>query len=121
LPRPPEYEGHRLTIVCAELTDGSCPAAEFLDGLDEGDRQKFDVLFERLGNSGHITNPEHFKKLEGTDGIFEFKRFQLRLYCCYGPEKGVVSLLYGIRKKQKKHRKADVVRAEQYKQQITPR
>ena len=114
MPRNPEYEGRRLRITCLTLSNGECPAGAFLAGLSDGDRQKFDVLFERLGNEGRIANQEHFRKLDGTDGIWEFKRFQLRLFCFFAPDK-TVYLLYGLTKKKDKHKKADLLRAEEYK------
>jgi hypothetical protein len=114
LQRSPEYEGHRFTIACLELADGSCPSGEFLDALTKSERTKFDVLFERLGDQGRISNPEHFKKLDGTDGLWEFKRHQLRIFCFYAPNR-IVYLLYGLRKKKDKHAKADIHRAAEYK------
>lgn len=114
MPRPPEYEGIRFRIACLELADGSCPAGEFLDGLDESDRRKLDTLFERLGDHGKISNKEQFKKLEGSQGIFEFKRHQIRLLCFYAPG-GHLILAFGLRKKKDKHAPADIERAEAYK------
>jgi phage-related protein len=120
LQRPTEYDGHRFTVSCLTLSDGSCPSAEFLADLTKDERRKFDVLFERLGDHGRISNSEHFKKLEGTDGLWEFKRHQLRLFCFYGPNR-TVYLLYGLRKKKDKHSATDVRRAEQYKKDFDQR
>ena len=117
MPRPPEYKGTRFTIYCLVLPDGTCPAGEFLDGLDEGERRKLDVLFERLGEKGSIPNTEQFKKLEGSDGIWEFKRRQIRLFCFFATRRRVV-LAYGLKKKRDRHARQDIERAEAYKSQF---
>ena len=56
LPRPPEFDGPQFAIQALTLANGTCPAGEFLDALDSSDRRKLDVLFERLGTSGKISN-----------------------------------------------------------------
>lgn len=114
MPRPPEFEGTHYTIHALTLADGSCPAGEFLDSLTAADRRKLDVLFEMLGNHGKISNPEKFKKIEGTDGIFEFKSFQIRLLCFFASN-GRVMLAFGVRKKKDKHKREDINRAEEYR------
>ena len=96
------------------LADGSCPAGDFLDSLDSSERRKLDVLFEILGNSGKISNREKFKKLEGTDKIFEFKCFQIRILCFFTRDRRVM-LLFGLRKKKDKYSRQDISRAESYR------
>lgn len=112
--RSPEFEGRALTIQALELADGSCPAGDFLDALDEGDRQKMDVLFERLGDTGRITNKEKFKKLEGSDKIFAFKSFQIRIPCFFTADKRVM-LCFGLKKKKDKYSNPEIERAEAYR------
>ena len=114
MPRLPEYDGSRFRISCLEFQDGSCPAGEFIDGLDKSERRKLDVLFERLGDHGSIHNAEQFKKVEGSDGIWEFKRHQIRVLCFFTPNRQVI-LLFGLRKKKDKHSRQDIERAEAYK------
>ena len=117
MPRPPEYEGSSFRIECLVRPDRSCPAGDFIDGLESSDRKKFDVLFEMMGEHGHIRNKEKFKKVEGSDGIFEFKSYQLRLLCFFAPGRRVI-LLDGVRKKRDKLNRADVARAELYKREF---
>jgi len=114
LPRTPEFEGSYFTIQALALPDGSCPAGQFLDGLDASDRQKLDVLFEYLGNHGRLSNREKFKKVENSDGIWEFKSFQIRILCFFTRDKKVM-LALGAIKKRDKLKASDVKRAEQYK------
>ncbi|WP_203321758.1 type II toxin-antitoxin system RelE/ParE family toxin [Pseudoxanthomonas beigongshangi] len=106
-----EYAGRKLTIELLCDDDGQCPAAEFLDGLDEGERRKVDVLFEMLGENGRIPNREKFKKLEGSSGVFEFKSFQVRLLCFFTPT-GRVVITHGVRKQKNKHDAHDITYAE---------
>lgn len=116
MPRPPEFRGAFFTIRALELSDGSSPAADFLAGLDRSDRRKLDVLFEMLGQTGRISNKEKFKKLEGTDGIFEFKSFQIRIPCFFTPDKEVL-LCFGLIKKQDRYKSEEIQRAENYRKQ----
>jgi mRNA-degrading endonuclease RelE of RelBE toxin-antitoxin system len=115
VPRQPEFVGRRLTVLCLELADGACPAGEFLDNLDRSDRRKLDVLFELMGEQGQIYNPEKFKKLGGSDEIFEFKSHQIRIPCIFGRKQTIV-LLFGLRKKSDRYKGKEINRAEQYRQ-----
>lgn len=100
----------RIELLCE--ADGSCPVEEFLGGLKASDRRKIDVLFELMGTKGQIVNGEKFKKLEGSDGIFEFKSFQIRLLCFHAPN-GRVVVCRGVIKKKDRHAPQDVAFAEQ--------
>ena len=53
-----------------------------------------------------------FKKLEGSDGIFEFKSFQIRLLCFFASN-GRVVIVRGLTKKSNKHSPQDIAYAEQ--------
>ncbi len=113
MPTRVEYVGPKATIELYEYEEGSCPAAEYLSDLAPSDRQKIDTLFELMGVRGEIRNDQKFKKLEKSDGIFEFKSFQVRLLCFYAktsPKKLIIT--HGVTKKQDKHAKADIRRAE---------
>lgn len=110
--RDPEFEGRFHTIVCLELPKGSCPVGEFLDALDQGDRRKLDVLFERLGEHGKISNTEKFKKLAGSEKIFEFKSFQIRILCFFGRDR-TVQLAHAVTKKRDKLSPGDLALAEE--------
>ncbi|MCA0394810.1 MAG: type II toxin-antitoxin system RelE/ParE family toxin [Proteobacteria bacterium] len=112
MPLRSEHSGLKASVGLYEFEDGSCPAAEFLGALSSKDRQRVDSLFALIGERGSISNKEHFKKLEGTEGIFEFKRFQVRLLCFFAkgsPARLVIT--HGVIKKSDKHAKADIERA----------
>lgn len=108
--RDPVHVGQKYTIRCLELADGSCPTGDFIDSLSDGDRKKLTVLFAMFGDVGHISNKEKFKKVEGSAKIFEFKSHQLRIFCFFDQRE--VLLADAVRKKQDKHKRADVERAE---------
>lgn len=104
------YTGNKKAIQLLVLDNGSCEAEEFLNNLDKSDRRKVDVLFEMMGEHGKISNREKFKKLEGTDGIFEFKSFQIRLLCFL--HLNCVIICRGVQKKKDKHDRGDISYAE---------
>lgn len=60
-------------------TNGTRPAEEFLNSgvVPEKDLASLKRLFELLSQTGRISNPEKFKKLEGD--LWEFKSFQTRI------------------------------------------
>ncbi|MBI4643954.1 MAG: hypothetical protein HY743_09615 [Deltaproteobacteria bacterium] len=58
-------------------SDGSCPAKEYLDKLFRRSKIEWEKIIrpiKRLADFGEVSNPEHFKKIEGTD-FWEFKSF----------------------------------------------
>lgn len=93
------------------LDNGSCPVRDYLSSLSSQERQKVDVLFERLGSTARITNEQKFKKIEGTGSLFEFKSHQTRLICFFTKDKRVV-ICHALRKKQDKHKPKDLEHAE---------
>lgn len=103
-----QYQGRKKQIEL--LSENDDDVEQFLAGLSKRDRRKVDVLFERLGDHGVINNAEKFKKLEGTDGVFEFKSFQIRLLCFM--QRNRVIVCRGLMKKREKHDKADITFAE---------
>lgn len=109
-----ERKGTKRTIHSVIFADGSSPAVEFLDPLTDDKRRKLDTLFERMGDHGELRNKEKFKKVEDSDGLFEFKSHQIRVLCFFGTDNGVY-LLLGLIKKSDKLKKSEVERAEEYR------
>jgi len=111
-----EFTGNKAVIELFVFEDGKSPAYEYLQSLDSTSRQKVDTLFGLMGQNGLIRNKEQFKKLEGSDGIFEFKRHQIRLLCFSGKGRPQIWVItHGVTKKQDRHAKADIDRAEAIK------
>lgn len=75
------------------------PAAEFFHSLTEADQAKLLALFRWFAEQWRISNREKFKKVEGSDGLFEFKSHQLRFIGAYGARAEFV-VAHGLRKKQ---------------------
>ena len=112
------YRGSKLTIELLLKADGSSPVREFLDSLSESDRKKVDTLFELMGEKGRITNDQKFKKLEGSNKIFEFKSFQVRLLCFFAGS-GRLVICRGLIKKKDRHDKHDIQFAESCRAKFT--
>lgn len=100
--------GNQRTIEYAICTDGSMPAKEFVEGLDESEQRKLDTLFRRLAAMGRIFNKEQFKQVKGK--IFGFKRYQTRVGCFQIGMRWV--LTHGFIKKGDRWKKSDIERAE---------
>jgi mRNA-degrading endonuclease RelE of RelBE toxin-antitoxin system len=107
----PAFNGSKKKIELLIDDDGTCEADAFINALDAADRRKVDALFELMGEKGKISNEQKFKKLEGSDGIFEFKSFQIRLLCFHAPGQRIV-ICRGLIKKKDKHDKTDILFAE---------
>jgi len=105
------YEGNVYTVELAIRSDGSCPAKEYLDKLfkrSKIDWEKIIRPIKRLADFGEVSNPEHFKKIEGTD-FWEFKSFQIRMPCFFLPGSRVV-ITHGFSKKEDRIRKPQLDR-----------
>ena len=83
-------------------------------------RRRLQVLFERLAEIGKINNVELFKKLRDSDGIFEFKRHQIRIPCFFTTDKRVM-LCFGVIKKKDDLKREDIRRAERYAKEFRER
>ena len=110
--------GHKLHIIFAIRTNGSMPTKEFFDNeLSDSERRKFRPPMERLAESRYVANREHFKKVEGTEHLWEFKSHQIRLLGFYLDD-GRFALVHGIKKKQDRLRGSDIEIAEQVKKEF---
>ena len=87
--------------------DGRCPAGEFIAALGAGDKAKIQALFQRFANEGKIVNREKFKKI--ADKVFEFKSFQIRMFCFV--EHAQVLVTHGTKKKKDELNPADIKRS----------
>ncbi len=67
------------TVEYACRADGTRPAQDFLDNLEDKEKAALVALFKRMADHGRITNETKFKHEEGE--IYAFKRFQTRLPC----------------------------------------
>lgn len=74
-----------MTVASLRLESGQEPATRFIEGLDRQPRAKVLALLGIYADLRDMRNPQKFKKVEGTEGIFEFKDFQVRLLCFTAP------------------------------------
>lgn len=95
------------SVVLVVLAEQSCPAADFIGGLDVRDKAKLLALFQRYADHGYITNRERFKKI--ADNVYEFKSFQIRVFCFIKGRQAVVT--HGAKKKRDDLNPADIERA----------
>jgi hypothetical protein len=104
-------KGARMTVEWAVDSRGRMPALEFFQSLPREDRQKVMALFKRLADAGDIASREHFKCLgRSGEGLWEFKRFQLRFLGDYRPG-GRFVVAHGLIKKRDALAPADIQRA----------
>jgi|WetSurMetagenome_2_1015567.scaffolds.fasta_scaffold545651_2 mRNA-degrading endonuclease RelE of RelBE toxin-antitoxin system len=112
------FEGECFTIVAYKDPRGKSLACEFLSGLDKGELRKLYGLFERICKEGRIASGEKFRNEE--DKIWAFKSFQIRLYCFFSEDRKIV-LTHGVKKKQDRAQRQDIVRAHQIKNEFETR
>jgi phage-related protein len=105
------------TVVFYRTADGHCPVEEFLDSLPAKAAQKATWTLSLLEDL-EIVPSAYFKKLGGTDGIWEcrfvFGSNAYRLLCFF-PGRSAVVLTHGFVKKSQKTPGAEIERAEGYK------
>ena len=105
------------TVIFYRMTNGRCPIEEFLDRLPSKVTQKLLWVVELIKELNMVPS-QYFKKLPGTDDIWECRIAQgsnvYRLFAFF--EKGdLVILTHGIMKKTQKTPPQELRKAEEYK------
>ena len=100
--------GTMRTIEYAICANGSMPAREFIEGLDDSDQRKLAVLLRRMAEHGSVPNREQFKHVQGK--LFEFKKHQIRVFCFRHGDSWI--LTNGYKKKEDRLRPAKIRQAE---------
>ncbi|GBD99036.1 hypothetical protein BMS3Abin07_01067 [bacterium BMS3Abin07] len=91
------YEGSACRLYGITVR-GRCLVREFIEGLQESDRNKVVALLQRAAGYGSPRNEEKFKHLR--DRIYEFKSYQVRILCAFDMGK-IIILTHGFIKKGK--------------------
>lgn len=104
------YSGQRHKIF-AIVEHGRCPTTDFIDDLEASDEKKIVRLLETTADNETPNNREKFKKIEGTEHLYEFKSHQVRLPCFFDDDR-IIIVTHGLKKKRDKLDKAEVERAE---------
>ena len=91
------------------------PAREFFEDLSPEDQAKILALFNRLAQTGRISNYENFHQLGPrapgeARSLWEFKKFQLRFIGAYRPGRRFV-VAHGLRKKGDDLKQSDIEKA----------
>jgi Phage derived protein Gp49-like (DUF891) len=102
-------------VIFATLSDGTCPATEFLDTYGVKEKAKIAVLLQRYADHGYITNREKFKKI--APDLYEFKGHQVRMFC-YSEGRSMV-VTHGAIKKRDDLNPADLDRARRIRDEYT--
>lgn len=105
--RPILVRGSLRTIEYAVRANGSMPAKDFIEGLDENELRRLDTLFHRMADTGWIRDCQKFKQVDGK--IYEFKRYQTRVGCFHVRNRW--RLTHGFIKKSDKWPKREIERA----------
>lgn len=115
--RDADYFIIRILAVASRTSGGvSCPVLEFLREQSEikpDQVAKLAALLERTAREGLPKNETKFKKVEGSNGIFEFKSYQMRLFCFFDGG-SLIICTNGAVKKRDKADPADITRAEEW-------
>jgi mRNA-degrading endonuclease RelE of RelBE toxin-antitoxin system len=90
--------------------NGRMPASDEWESLDMQRQESFRALFRRLVRQGELLSEDQFKKLTGTEGLWQFKRSQFRILACR--REGDILVLAVVRKGSQKLPLADRRRAE---------
>lgn len=83
---PTEPSGLRKHRLFLWANNEKIPVGEFLKDLRKSrpkDAFKLVSLFDKAAGLERITNPEHFKAVEGHKPLFEFKAHGVRIYCFF--------------------------------------
>jgi len=113
---------HRM-VIFYKTVDGKCPVQEFLDSLSGKTAQK--VLWTlSLLEDLEIVPSTYFKKLTGTEGIWECRiQYVSNIYriFCFFDSHSVVVLTNGLVKKSQKTPQREIARAESYRKDFLSR
>lgn len=113
------YRGVRFSIEYAIRNDNSVPAQDYFHGLETRWQARLLTLYQRLGDTGRISNTEQFNKF--ADEFFEFKAFQVRMPCYFRSDKRVVITHGFFKKKEGSAPKQEGERAKVIKQEYENR
>ena len=102
--RDADYFTYRILAVAERTATGriNCPALEFFREqahLHRENLTRLQALLTDVARNGPHPGDQKFKRVTGTDGLFEFKVYQLRLFCFWDAGR-VIICTTGVVKKQ---------------------
>ncbi len=108
------YKG-KVYDVLAIKNEDRCYVADFIKGLEKKDQKKILALIKRIADYGILSNDEKFHKLED-ENIWEFKSFQIRLFCFFD-KASLVILTHGFIKKKNETPRTEIDRAVRFQRE----
>lgn len=116
------YEGKLRCVVWVIDTGGAYQGKEYFNDLDNRERAQFQVLFERLGEFGKITDPGKYRN--ENDGLWCFKTRSGHRLVSFHDER-LVLITHGFFKRADRftddHRRRALVIRDNYLKQIGKR
>ena len=88
---------------------GRCIVRDFIKALNTSDQKKIVALLKRTAEHGTPKNTEKFDSIQGTS-LWEFKSFQIRIFCFFNKSKMII-LTHGFIKKKQKTPKQEIEKA----------
>jgi phage-related protein len=113
-------ENGQRQVAAVKDEDGLCPVLKFMKEAPSsyrGSAKGFGALFKRYAQGGRqLLSTELFHEADREDGIWEFIKGRLRVYCFMDGDGHLVILSHGVVKKTQKTRKQDVEQAARLKE-----
>jgi phage-related protein len=105
-----EIQKGKKLVIYGVVANGKCLVKKFLASLEGVEKARTRVVLEQISNNGTPSNKEKYKHL--SDGIYECKGFQARLFC-FTPkgEANTLILTHGCIKKKDKLDPEDIEKA----------
>jgi len=101
-------EGRSFAIYGITNND-RCLFRDFIEGLNASDQKKIIALLKRTADDGTPGNTEKFDSITGTR-LWEFKSFQIRIFCFFDKGKMII-LTHGFIKKKNRTPSAEIEKA----------
>lgn len=113
----------RKTVFFYVTAEGKCPVRGFLDSLPAKAAQKVTWVLKLIEDLDSVPS-NYFKKLAGTEGIWEcritFGSNAYRLFCFFADDSMIV-LTHGFIKKSQKAPRAEIEKAGTYRKDFLER
>ena len=90
-----ENFAYRILAVADKTPDRrvNCPVLEFFHEqaqLHRDNLSKLEALLTDFARNGPRPSDPRFKRVAGTEGLFEFKAYQLRVFCFWGEGRQII-------------------------------
>jgi hypothetical protein len=116
-------EAGQRRVAAVKDEDGVCPVLRFLKEAPpncQGSAKGFGALFRRYAQGGRqLLGAELFHEADRENGIWEFIKGRLRVYCFMDGDGHLIILSHGAIKKTSKTRRHDMEQAARLKERYT--